>query len=280
MPLERWQTVMAKSMKDKRKENKLVIYFIIPLLSRKASNDWNMVSTLFNRTLWSCYNQTSPDFHIIVACHEIPELTKKYDERVEFIKVSEEEAPIPKTQDEKMIDKGYKTHTLAMRVRELKGGYVMMVDADDLVSCRIAEFVNRHPEENGFYIKTGYVYFVGNDYMKVLPKFSSGSANIVNCSINDLPSEYPEIMTPNCDSNEWLIRKGHGGVVSACKAAGRPLKPLPFKGAVYVLGSGENHSLYGKTTKYQTRMREIRELIEPKIKIKGKLEKEFSVDWI
>jgi len=249
-------------------------------MSKKVANDWDMVSTLFNRTLWSCYNQTDPNFKIFVACHEIPELTKKYDNRVEFIQVTEEEAPIPKTQDEKMVDKGYKTHTLAMRLRELGGGYAMMVDADDLISCHMAEFINQHPNENGFYVKTGYIYFVGDNYMKILPKFSSGSAFIVNYSINDLPDSYPEVMTANCDSNEWIIRKRHGGVAPACEVDGRPLKPLPFKGAVYVLGSGENHSLYGKTTKYQTKLREIRELLERKIMIEGKLKTEFSVDWL
>mgnify|MGYP002543809520 CR=1 FL=1 len=257
-----------------------MIYFVIPLMSKQVAKDWDMVSTLFNRTLWSCYNQTDPNFKILVACHEIPTLNRKYDDRVEFIKVTEKDAPIPKTQEEKMIDKGYKTHTLAMRLRELGGGYAMMVDADDLVSCHLAEFIAHHPNENGYYVKTGYVYFVGDNYMKVLPKFSSGSACIVNYKIDDLPDSYPQIMTANCDDNKWIIRKRHGGVVPACKAAGRPLKPLPFKGAVYVLGSGENHSLYGKTTKYQTRLREIRELFAIKHPIKGKLKREFSIDWL
>ncbi len=257
-----------------------MLYFVIPLMSKKVAKDWEMVSELFNRTLWSCYNQTDPDFKILVACHEIPVLKKQYDDRVEFIQVSEEEAPIPTNQYEKMVDKGYKTHTLAMRLRELGGGYAMMVDADDLVSCHLVEFINKHQGENGYYVKTGYVYFVGDNFMKVLPKFSSGSACIVNYSIDDLPEKYPDVMTPNCDDNEWIIRKRHGGVVPACKALKRPLKPLPFKGAVYVLGSGENHSMYGKKTKYQTRLRGIREFFEGKHKIRGKLKQEFSVDWI
>ncbi len=257
-----------------------MIYFVIPLMSKKAAKDWEMVSTLFNRTLWSCYNQTDPDFKILVACHEIPKLTKVYDDRVEFIQVSEKEAPIPATQEEKMVDKGYKTHTLAMRLRELGGGYAMMVDADDLISCHMAEFINQHPDENGYYVKTGYVYFAGDDYMKILPKFSSGSACIVNYSVDDLPDCYPDIMTANCDANKWIIRKRHGGVVPACAALGRPLKPLPFKGAVYVLGTGENHSLYGKKTKYQTRLRGMLEFFVGKRKIKGNLKKEFSVDWV
>lgn len=257
-----------------------LLYFIIPLISRKASKDWNMVSELFNRTLWSCYNQTDPNFRIIVACHDIPELTQKYDSRVEFIRVTENEAPIPKTQEEKMMDKGYKTHILAMRLRELGGGYAMMVDGDDLVSCHLAEFVNKNPNQNGFYVKTGYVYFVGDNYMKIMPKFSSGSACIVNYSVEDLPSDSTGARTPNNDKNPWIIRKRHGGIVPFCEQTGRPLKPLPFKGAVYVLGSGENHSMYGKTTKYQTRKREFIEIFARKYPIKEKLKKEFSINWI
>lgn len=257
-----------------------LLYFIIPLISRKASKDWNMVSELFNRTLWSCYNQTDPNFRIIVACHDIPELTQKYDSRVEFIRVTENEAPIPKTQEEKMMDKGYKTHILAMRLRELGGGYAMMVDGDDLVSCHLAEFVNKNPNQNGFYVKTGYVYFVGDNYMKIMPKFSSGSACIVNYSVEDLPSDSTGARTSNNDKNPWIIRKRHGGIVPFCEQTGRPLKPLPFKGAVYVLGSGENHSMYGKTTKYQTRKREFIEMFARKYPIKEKLKKEFSINWI
>ena len=87
-------------------------------------------------------------------------------------------------------------------------------------------------------------------------------------------------MTANVDSNPWLIRKRHGGIVPACEAEGRPLKPLPFKGAVYVLGTGDNHSLHGKTRKYQTIQREMIELFHRRIPIRGELESEFSIDWI
>ena len=254
-----------------------MITFCIPLLSRQVASDWDMVTTLFNRTLWSCYNQTCSDFRIIVACHEKPELGKEYDDRVEFIQVS---SPIPNTQHEKMIDKGYKTHTCAMRLRELGGGYGMLVDADDLVSNRIAEYVAGHPNENGFYVKDGYVYFVGDNYMKCLNKFSSGTAFIVNYAIEDLPSVYPDVMTDNNNNNECFMRKRHGSVAIECAKAGRPLTPLPWRAAVYVLGSGENHSLYGKTTKYQTWLRGALQIFMPKYKIKGKLQEEFSIDWI
>lgn len=257
-----------------------MFYFLIPLLSKQVAKDWDKVSELFNRTLWSCYNQTSPNFHIVVVCHEIPKLRHKFDDRVEFISLTEDVAPIPRNHEEKMLDKGIKTHVGAMKIREYGAGFTMMVDGDDLVSNRIVEYVEKHSSENGFYVKKGYCYFPDNDYFETMHKFSSGSACIVKYTPDDLPSEMQEVVTANEDSNPWIIRKRHGGIVPACEEQGRPLKPLPFKAAVYVLGTGENHSLELKHTKFQTRFRELVQLFEFKHKLKGKLKKEFSVDWL
>ena len=73
-----------------------MIYFGIPLRSKETSNNWDKVTEFFNRTLWSVYNQTDPDFSIIVACHDIPKLKHEFDGRVEFIQV---QAPIPHTKE-------------------------------------------------------------------------------------------------------------------------------------------------------------------------------------
>lgn len=74
-----------------------MIYFGIPLRSKKASNDWENVIRVFNRTLESVYRQTDPEFRIFVACHDIPELYGKYDSRLEFL-ISDQ--PVPKTKGE------------------------------------------------------------------------------------------------------------------------------------------------------------------------------------
>ena len=62
-----------------------MIYFGVTLRSRASAKNWNNVEKDFNRTLRSLYNQTDPDFRIIVACHDIPRLDGKYDDRVEFL---------------------------------------------------------------------------------------------------------------------------------------------------------------------------------------------------
>lgn len=92
-----------------------MIYFVIPLRSKAASKNWESVTRNFNRTLESCYHQTSNEFKIFVACHEIPTLDEKYDGRVSFIQVN---IPAPNNFKEMMFDKGYKMYTLMKAVHD------------------------------------------------------------------------------------------------------------------------------------------------------------------
>lgn len=253
-----------------------MIYFGIPLRSKETANDWERVSLYFNRTLWSVYNQTDPDFRIIVTCHDIPQLTHHFDSRVEFIQV---DAPIPHTKDEMMLDKGYKVHTIGMRVREYGGGFTMMVDADDLQSNRIAAYVNSHQEEYGFLSHSGYYYHIGDSFVKKGHKFPNGSSTIVNYSVEDLPSEHYEEMVPSQNSNPHILRKKHGDIPKICAKLGRPLKALPFIASIYVRETGDNHSLMDKN---ESIFRVFEQIMMPKIELinNKSLCKEFSIDWI
>ena len=251
-----------------------MIYFGIPLRSAQVSNDWCMVSKLFNRTLWSVYNQTCSEFKVIIACHEIPMLEKKYDDRVEFIQV---EAPVPRNKHEMMIDKGQKIHSIAMRIRRYGGGYTMMVDADDIQSCRIAAYVKEHKDENGFVSKNGYYYHVGDNYVKMGHKFPNGSSTIVNYSIEDLPDRYYSIPTPNENTNPHICRKRHGDIPKFCTALGRELSTLPFIASIYVRDTGDNHSLMGT---HESVFRILEQSLMPKKYISDELRQEFSIDWM
>ena len=253
-----------------------MIYFGIPLRSKKSSNNWDRVTEFFNRTLWSVYNQTDPDFRVIVACHDIPALRHKYDERVEFISV---DIPIPANKDEMMLDKGYKVHTIAMRIREYGGGFTMMVDADDLQSNRIAKYVNEHSEANGFVAHNGYYYHSGEQFIKLGHKFPNGSSTIVNYSIEDLPESHYPVMVPSVNTNPHIVRKRHGDIPRICAELGRPLESLPFPASIYVRETGDNHSLMGKD---ESHWRVLEQKIMPKIFLDrhDEIRKEFSIDWM
>ncbi|MDR1761825.1 MAG: hypothetical protein LBR55_05190, partial [Bacteroidales bacterium] len=45
------------------------------------------------------------------------------------------------------------------------------------------------------------------------------------------------------EKTKKAIVSGHDFVAESCKKAGFPLQKLPFRGAVYVINTGNNHSL-------------------------------------
>jgi len=257
-----------------------MVYFGIPLRSKFSSNNWEIVSKLFNRTLWSVYNQkTNYLFKIIVVCHELPELEKKYDKNVvEFHQVS---TPYPQNLKEQMNDKGYKVHVIGKIIRDYGGGFTMIVDADDLISNKIVEFVYKNIKLNnfGWYVSVGYCFYLDKIRLNIAPKFPSGSNTIINYTRELLPSNMENAWKSSVPENEFIIIKGHSRKVKieACKNIGRPLQALPFKGAIYVLGTGDNHSTLSG---YRSSLREFLDNTITRRRITDKIKEEFSIDWL
>lgn len=218
-----------------------MIYFGITLRSKAVARDWAHVVKDFNRTLYSAYRQTDPDFRILVACHELPELEREYDDRVEFLQT---DVPVPTTPLEMMQDKGYKLSMIGKRIRELGGGYTMVLDADDLVSNRVAAYVNAHPGHHGFISRYGYIYNMGDAYCRkaMEPDQVCGSCLIVHYSAEDLPEALPESPASK-EGKNYIIRKAHPSIRPYLKEMGRPVSLLPFPSTIYMRNTGDNHSM-------------------------------------
>ncbi len=67
---------------------------------------------------------------------------------MEFLEV---DFPPPIYRDEQIVDKHRKREVIACRLREEGGGYTMFVDADDLVSNRLVEFVHWDRAPHGYF---------------------------------------------------------------------------------------------------------------------------------
>lgn len=251
-----------------------MIYFGIPLRSKAASKDWKNVERVFNRTLYSVYRQTDPDFRIIVACHDMPILDREYDDRVEFL-ISD--TPVPGDRKEMMLDKGWKESMIVKRIREKGGGYTMLVDSDDLISNSIASYVKENPDENGFLSPYGYAYNDGSDYVKKLTALHRicGSCSIVNYSVEDLPDNMPENLWDDSPKDVWIIRKSHRVIPDYLEKHGRRLVRMPFPTTIYVRNTGDNHSMQnGGDLNWK---RKVELAVRPRIKISGGIADQFGV---
>lgn len=249
-----------------------MIYFVIPLKSERVSSDWQHVTRIFNNTLNSLFNQTDPNFRILVVCHEIPHVENYADDpRLEIISV---DFPPPIYRDEQMVDKHRKREVAGAHIRKAGGGYIMFVDADDLVSNRIVEFVRQDKSPNGYIIHQGYDFDFTEKTVKAAPNFDqiSGTCSIVHFSVDDLPE------TPFDPAGSFLrqaINWRHPTWETQFAAIGRPLMPLPFRGAMYVWNTGENWTaLMGKIGK----RRQILRRFLPRRKITPDLAREFALE--
>jgi len=145
------------------------VFFGIPLKARAVSKNWDWTVRDFNRTLASIYNQTNPNFRILVGCHDIPELLIPTDERLEFLQIKS--TPPDLRADFKAIfpDKGRKLYRLAERFRDQEGSWFMTLDADDLISMHLVEFILSNPNPNGYITKQGYVLDQSSMKMALIP---------------------------------------------------------------------------------------------------------------
>lgn len=212
-----------------------MLCFLIPLKSQLVSNNWQKVCRIFETTLLSTYNQIDPNFKIIVICHEKPHLQFTYDERVEIIQV---DFPIPdKSQTkETMKDKWKKLGMGMIRAKEINPDFIMFVDADDLVSNKLSQYVNSHKEANGWILKKGYKYSYGSHWLNKDNDFNCGTNAIINSKLIRFPTTIEE--SEQC----IILANGHTVIEAKMKELKTPLTPLPFPGAVYICNHGDNDS--------------------------------------
>lgn len=225
-----------------------MLAFIIPLKSAKISSSWDYVCKLFERCLKSTCHQTNPHFRVIVVCNEKPEI-EFHHPNVHYLQV---EFSAPKENNRiasGLADKGRKVLSGLIEAQKFSPTHTMSVDADDCVSSRLAEYISQHPQENGWFFQKGYKYLNNTDFLYIKRREfyrQTGTANILRYDLNDIP-ENPEF---NRGCGYYLFHINHQDLKGIMAKQGTPLKPLPFPGAVYVIGSGENMSANEKNLSF------------------------------
>ncbi|QLE58536.1 glycosyltransferase family 2 protein [Nostoc sp. TCL26-01] len=212
-----------------------MLVFVIPLKSQQVSKDWDNVCQLFDRCLRSICQQTDANFRVVVVCHEKPDIQFTHPQ-VDYVQV---DFPTP-NQDyrDKMRDRGKKVIVGVIYAQRFSAHHMMIVDADDCLNRRVAEFTNQHPDVNGWVFQKGYVYQENSSFIYYRKShFYSWCAtcNILKFDLCPLPSkddEYPDDLI--------TYYNGHGQMAAVMQEKGLPLEDFPFAGTVYIIGNGEN----------------------------------------
>lgn len=213
---------------------------------------YKRVECLLENTLRSVCNQSSFRYKVLVVCNQIP--TIEIYESVEFLVV---DFPPPSKLNQPQtgmkairMDRGCKYMAGLAYARRFDPSFIMFFDADDYISNRIVDHVDSQPEEYAWYIDRGYQYQFGDTRLSQVLNFNlhCGTSLIYPYSMLDVPAELAD--TPSISSiiqhsdNNFLnyILGSHRAAVSVFQSKGFAFKPLPFFGAIWTLGNGENHS--------------------------------------
>jgi hypothetical protein len=218
-----------------------MLVFVVPLKSPQVAKSWERVCQIFERTARSLCNQTSSNFQVIVVCNEKPKIDFSHP-HLTYLEVDFSVPNLTNPVARGDTDKGRKLLKGLMDAKKFSPTHTMTVDADDLVSRRLAAFVECHPQENGWFINKGYKYQENSNvvYLKRTGFYRMcGTSNIIRYDLNFLP-ESPEYNRGYGYYKYYIL---HARVKNVLAEKNYSLKPVPFAGAIYAIGTGDN--IYG-----------------------------------
>jgi len=242
------------------------IYFCMPLVGRSASSDWNRVCLLLDQTLKSILVQ-SGNIKVLVACNEIPNSSLASDSRLSFLSIQGHK---PQTLQERRQDKSKKLRRLIEEVRARGPGYVILMDADDLISNRLVDYIRTSNNKNGYLFQSGYLLNVAGKRFRKTRNFPThcGTCAAFYLSHDDL--------APGREICAIMERGRHTRYAEACEKMGRTLEKVPFPVAIYVRHHGENISRV-KHYAWTLTVRDFLRRLIPLGRINGRIRSEFSV---
>jgi hypothetical protein len=257
-----------------------MVGFVIPFKSKAKSKNWKMDCALLNRTLKSVVNQKDQEFKCYVVYSDLP------DNPLEHQQISWVKFPFPFANKNEIADaekynsfgkekkewehlpffydQGRKSLYGTTQAKSDGCQYIMMLDADDLLSNKVTGYINEQdPATNcGFYMNKGYLYAENSSLLIKVPdqmNFMCGSVNIIRGDV------IPDIDFSINTYENYSFFSAHSYVRTRIQYShSETIKPLPFYGLVYVFHS--TNEMASKADLKKTSLRNLAKRI-----IRGKL---------
>lgn len=230
-----------------------MLVVIIPVKHPARCHSYKRITLLLEDTLRSVCRQTAPDFRVIVVSNSTPRYRRHFRNTF-FVEVEFPSPPIPNSIEEEhshvYLDKGCKHAIGLIEARRFNPTHIMFADADDFVSCRLAEFVAARPSQPGWFMEKGYIYSNLTKLIEERHGFWSycGTSHILPSNL----FRVPDTLSSDSTQKELIgsiefnyltrILGDHNKLREFCSSEGTPLEPLPFIGAIWRADTGENSS--------------------------------------
>jgi hypothetical protein len=142
------------------------IAFLIPFASRRVKSKWKIACAHLRQTLNSIQNSTSGNYCVVVAGHEAPDFDVRFDSRFYFLSLNHALPTHDHWAAAQVLDKLTKIAAAWNYAKPTwNPKYVMKLDADDLISSRLVEWLDNANGEAGYLIKCGWVWRSGSRYL-------------------------------------------------------------------------------------------------------------------
>lgn len=144
-----------------------------------------------------------------------------------------------------MVDKAKKIFMgmehIGSSLKEGEGTYILPLDADDLVSNKLAAFFKNRNDGYSYLSNFGYIWNEGSKWLRKARDLwrTCGSCTIMYYNKSELPQQSS---TRNQTSKNYLFEHSHREIPTIAAKSGKLFTTLPFASTIYVLGTGENHS--------------------------------------
>lgn len=235
------------------------LVFIIPVRHPGSVKDWNVLQDYLRQTLASIAAQSSPGWDCVVVANTGAPLPNMPPNCC----VTRVDLPLPNMPDRETQleayydavrhDKGLRIHAGLYGIAD--SSHVMVVDFDDFVHRRLAEFVSSHRDGPGWKISQGYVWSGGSwCFAKSRFHLMCGTSHIIR---RDLLGSF---VTADGHPDIATIKRRLGSHIFIhhdLAAQGHPLRDLPFAGAVYRVGNPQSTSGSGQLARLMTPPRDL-----------------------
>jgi hypothetical protein len=276
------------------------VAFVIPFAPRRTKSKWDIACAHLRQTLKSVRNSTSKSYCVVVAGHETPDFNFESDS-TSWLSVNH---AIPLHEDVIVSGRLDKLAKIAAAWKYAKSRwnprYVMKLDADDLISARLVQWLENFGDQPGYLIKHGWVWRSGSRYVLHSTEYLDrvcASCLVVRSDIADqegpfrtgvegTPFDQRSLrfaatdhysLVPGSGTSTLLLNDSHQRYSAQFAYLGQKLSDIPFKAVVYRTGNPESNSAGLETGRPTLRM--ILGTIRRIRLMTNNLRKEFALDF-
>jgi hypothetical protein len=278
-----------------------VLVFVIPFASRSVKVKWETACAHLRQTLRSIQNSSNGNYFVVVAGHERPDFGLRLDSRFQFLSLTQPTQPHENYHVSLVRDKLMKVAAAWEHAKsKCHPNYVMKVDADDLISSKLVEWLETAGGEAGYLIKHGWLWRSGSRLIERTEYLDRvcGSCLIIRSDLADLSGPFlTEVegvqldeansrfassdhfsLVPGSGTSSLLLNDSHQRYAAQFAYLGYQLSEVPFDAVVYRTGNPESSSRFEEFWRPKRTARMFVGKIRRTRFLTARLGKEFMLD--